>query len=187
MQEIWKDIKDYEGLYQVSNLGNVKASKREIYTGRGYYIREERPLKLRLNTKGYYYIDLSKNNKTKRFMVHRLVALMFISNPDNKPCIDHINTIRTDNRVENLRWVTYSENSYNPITNKRNSIANTGASNPNARKTKCITTGKIFETTTAASKYYNVQRENICRCCKGVVKSAGKLPDGTKLEWEYID
>ena len=175
--EIWKDIKGYEGIYQVSNLGRIKSLK----------YGKEVIMKPKPNTHGYIRVSITMHNKKKSIAVHRLVAETFIPNPDNKPCIDHINTNRADNRVENLRWVTYSENSYNPITNKRNSIANTGASNPNARKTKCITTGKIFETTTAASKYYNVQRENICRCCKGVVKSAGKLPDGTKLEWEYIN
>ena len=190
MQEIWKDIKDYEGLYQVSNLGNVKASKREIYTGRGYYIREERPLKLRLNTKGYYYIDLSKNNKTKRFMVHRLVALMFISNPDNKPCVDHINTIRTDNRVENLRWVTKKENSNNPLSINNYSKANKayGTNNRSARAVKCITTGEIFNTMTEAANKYNIKDcRYICACCIKRQKTTGQLPDGTKLEWEYIN
>ena len=173
-----KEIPGYNGDYKINESGVV-------INKNGHVMRTA------VNNSGYLRTTLEVPNtnpvRRKNESIHRLVAETFIPNPDNKPCIDHINTNRADNRVENLRWVTYSENSYNPITNKRNSIANTGASNPNARKTKCITTGKIFETTTAASKYYNVQRENICRCCKGVVKSAGKLPDGTKLEWEYID
>ena len=62
---------------------------------------------------GYYKVGLTKNNKVKKFYIHRLIALAYIPNPDNKDCIDHINRIRNDNRIENLRWSTHSENSQN--------------------------------------------------------------------------
>lgn len=105
MSEIWKDVLNYEGIYQVSNLGNVRNIKRG------------NSLKGRLDTYGYYRVILSKKGSHyKNFQIHRLVAQAFIPNPDNKPQVDHINTIRTDNRVENLRWVTYRENNLNPIT-----------------------------------------------------------------------
>lgn len=105
MDEIWKDILGYEGNYQISNLGNVK----NIKTGR--------ILKGRLDKYGYYRVILYKRLiRYKNFQIHRLVAMAFIENPNDKPQVDHINTIRTDNRVENLRWVTYKENNLNPIT-----------------------------------------------------------------------
>ena len=109
MEEIWKPIKDYEGLYEVSNLGRVKSLN---YRGTG----KEKILKNIENSKGYFQVGLVKFGKQKVFKVHRLVAEAFIPNPENKPCIDHINTVKSDNRVENLRWVTYKENSNNEKT-----------------------------------------------------------------------
>lgn len=72
--------------------------------------------KQRTNRDGYKYINLHNNTYRKTFKVHRLVALAFIPNPENKPEIDHINTIKSDNRLENLRWVTGEENNLNPLT-----------------------------------------------------------------------
>ena len=103
--EVWKDIDDYEGLYQVSNLGRIK----RIYP-------YEHLISNSKNSKGYYTVGLTKNNIRKNKMVHRLVAKAFILNPDNKKEVDHININRTDNRVENLKWVTHKENCNNPIS-----------------------------------------------------------------------
>ena len=125
-EEIWKPIKDYEGLYEVSNLGRVKSLN---YRGTG----KEKILKNTERSNGYLAIGLIKNGKTKMFRVHRLVAEAFIPNPENKPCVDHINTIRDDNRVENLRWVTYKENNNNQLTKKKyseNHREQTGENHP---------------------------------------------------------
>lgn len=105
MNEIWKDILGYEGLYQVSNLGRIKSLAR-------LKSRYNAPEQIRSqgNKNGYKIIQLSKNDKKKTFKVHRLVALMFILNPDGKPHVNHINNIRYDNRVDNLEWVTNKEN-----------------------------------------------------------------------------
>lgn len=118
MIEIWKDIKGYEGIYQISSLGRVKSLERWIKTGRGgNQLRGGIILNPKINTAGYYEVGLRKTGKKRKFIrVHQLVAIHFIPNPENKPCIDHINRNRTDNRVENLRWCTYKENSNNPLT-----------------------------------------------------------------------
>lgn len=121
--EIWKDIRGYEGLYQVSNTGRIRSLDRYIKhsSGNGLQIMRGRVIKLKLHN-GYYFIGLHKDGKCITRNVHRLVAEAFICNPENKPCIDHINTIKTDNRVENLRWCTQLENINNPATIKKMKI-----------------------------------------------------------------
>lgn len=110
--EIWRDIKGYEGLYQISNEGRVKSLPREWKCARnesGNRNHNEIIMspQLRLN---YYRVRLVKDGVGKNKSIHRLVAEAFIDNPDNKPVIDHINGNSIDNRVENLRWCTQKEN-----------------------------------------------------------------------------
>lgn len=124
LNEIWKPVKGYEGLYEVSSLGNVRSLDRHLMFGNHYCLFKGKPLKAYLTPKGYLSVMLYKNNKGKRYLIHRLVAEAFISNPNNLPCIDHINTIRDDNRVENLRWCTRKENSNNPLTREHVNIKN---------------------------------------------------------------
>jgi hypothetical protein len=104
--ENWKDINGYEGYYQISNFGKIKSLPRVLENR----IKKETILKLIINNHGYVACGLTINNKHKRFLVHRLIAEAFIENTQNKPFINHINGIKDDNRIENLEWVTHSEN-----------------------------------------------------------------------------
>ena len=110
MEEIYKNIKDYEGLYQISNFGRVKSLKRKVKQSNGFeYEIKERVLKLSYHTNGYVGITLNKEGK-KRFLVHRLVAEHFLENEGNLPQVNHKDLDKANNRVENLEWVTKSEN-----------------------------------------------------------------------------
>jgi aspartate carbamoyltransferase regulatory subunit len=103
MQEIWKDVDGYEGLYQVSNTGEVKSLGNDAS-------RKEKILKNFLMPTGYYSVILCKNRKIKRFYVHRLVGLAFIPNPTNKATINHIDGKKGNNLYSNLEWCTQKEN-----------------------------------------------------------------------------
>lgn len=116
--EIWKDIKRYEGLYQISDLGRIKTLDKKVRNkirGKwGYSIRKEKVMKIKITKRkgaeGYHEITLRKNGKPTSFMVHRLVGLNFIPNPDNKEEVNHKFGIRGDNRASQLEWMTKKEN-----------------------------------------------------------------------------
>lgn len=118
VDEEWKEIKNYEGYYQISNFGRVKSLYRIVSGCDGRNTRiKGRILKLATDTKGYNFISLQKHHKTKKCKVHRLVGIYFINNPFNKPFINHIDGIKTNNHEDNLEWVTAHENQLHAYKN----------------------------------------------------------------------
>lgn len=170
VNENWRDIEGYEGLYQVSNLGRVKSLERDVNSRSGK--RKEKEKILKQNNNRYMYVGLSKNCKTKCFTVHRLVAKAFLPNPENKPQIDHINTDKSDNRVENLRWVTPKENMKNPITYIYR-CDNNYKSKPILQFTLDGVVIKQWQSMSEASRTLKISQGNIYMCCNGKRNKAG--------------
>lgn len=119
--EIWKDIEGYEGIYQISSLGRVKSLERNIKGHGSSWLKDESLLRLCLDKKGYCIVRLSRNNLKQTFKVHRLVALNFIPNPENKPQINHKDCIKLNNEYGNLEWCNNSENQLHAFSHGLNS------------------------------------------------------------------
>lgn len=168
MEEIWKDIKGYEGLYQVSNLGRVKSSN---YGRMGY----EKILKPNINRKGYHLIGLHLKGKVSCAKIHRLVAIAFIPNPNNYPQVNHIDGNPGNNSITNLEWC---DNRYN--TNHAYKI---GLHIPTGkhRKVYCKELDRKFKSMREAAKYFECDPTTIKRCCDGIMKQLHK-----KYTFEYI-
>lgn len=171
--EEYKDIKGFEGLYQVSNHGNVRSVDR---TDKNNHFWKGHLMPLCDNGKGYVIVGLWKDNQQYMKQVHRLVAEAFIPNPENKPCVNHKDENPTNNKVSNLEWCSYEYNNNYGTKPKRISDAN---SYPTIQKTKeGIIVGE-YKSVTEASKQTGIDKGNISKCCKGKYHSAGGFL------WEY--
>lgn len=151
MKEIWKNIKGFEGLYQVSNLGRVKALKRVIkrkdaHGGVCVFRYKERILKITTVSQGYGTVSLTRGSGHHR--VHRLVAEAFIPNPDNKPMINHIDGNRMNNKIENLEWCTNRENQIHAVK-----VLKRPQGAYQNKPVKCVETGRIFDNSCRAAEY----------------------------------
>lgn len=192
IEEEWRDIKGYKGVYQISNLGKVRSLDRMSIQN---HFLEGKILKGCDNGNGYWYFDLYSEGKRKKKSGHVLVAEAFISNPNNYPCVNHKDEDTYNNRVDNLEWCTYKYNcnygSHNKNLSKSLKGKNSGKDNVTSKPVVCVTTGKVFDTITDASKYYNIEksRSHISAFCnkRKNFNYIGKLEDGTKLTWMYYD
>lgn len=161
MEEIWKDIKGYEGLYQISNLGRVKSlgngeSKNHAYS-------KERILKPGKDEKGYFRVCLCKDGKHTTKKVHRLAAQAFLPNPFNLPQINHKDEVKSNNSVDNLEWC---DNQYNCDYSK-------------SKRVICVETNVTYKSIHEAERQTGVNFRDISRVCLGKRQTAGGY------HWEF--
>jgi DNA-binding XRE family transcriptional regulator len=117
MNEIWKEIKGYEGYYKISNFGNVKSLTRTYKDSIGRVVTKKGRDQKKYIRRNYWAVWLYKENKSTPFSIHRLVALHFVTNYDNKNYVNHINGNKLDNNYSNLEWCTAKENTNHAIKN----------------------------------------------------------------------
>lgn len=178
MEEIWKPIKGYEQYYEVSNLGRIKSLARNVYwKNRANRINsrydEEKIIVPDVMKNGYIRIKFRVNGDVKQKTVHRVVAEAFIPNPENKPCINHKDGDRKNNKVENLEWCTYSENNLHEWRVL-------GKKSYNAKKVRCVDLNLVFDSVSDGAKYIGSRKQNLFNALykrDGVFKG---------LKWEFI-
>ena len=176
--EIWKDVENYEGLYQVSNLGRIKSLERDVFNYRGTLINhmEEKILVPVLNNNGYLYVKLCKNGKGKLMLVHRLVAEAFLPNPENKSQVNHKDEVKNNNAVENLEWCTASYNNNYGTRNVRmiqNRRSYKLGNHPQAKPVFCVELNKIFDCAISAQEELGIDRSCVGKACRGERNTAG--------------
>mgnify|MGYP006921383009 CR=1 FL=1 len=175
--EQWADIEGYEGLYEVSNFGRVKRLKR---TNCNNQHKSDKIMSPTFNDKGYLRISFKINSISKTFSVARLVGLHFIPNPENKPEINHLKGIKTDNRHFMLEWSTASENqkhSFSVLGKKAVAYwaGKKGGEHHAAMPAFCKELNKTFTSLIEAADYFNVSSGYISMVCKGQRKTVKGL------------
>ena len=185
IDEIWMPVQGYEGIYDVSNLGRVRSLTRVVsiysYLTNTMFERtiESRIKSIHHDKYGYGMVNLKKNGEHRTEKVHRLVAKAFIPNPQNKPCVDHINGVRDDNRVENLRWLSLADNNRVYRKEQLSEEEQERRNNATRKKVICIETGEIYKSIAAAAKAFNVVNQSISACVNGRTRTA------CGLHWEF--
>lgn len=170
MQEIWKDVKGYEGLYQVSNFGRVKSFRASWKLGKP----KETILHPSLINSGYEVVTLYSKEKRQKFQVHRLVALNFIPNPENFPCVNHKDENKLNNCVNNLEWCTYQYNNNYGTARIRTSYTK---EKPIIQKTLDGHLLAKYQSVHIASELLKIEYINLIRWCRNGI--------GGGYKWEY--
>lgn len=175
-KEQWRPIKDFQRLYKVSNHGNI------------FSLRTNKYRKLQKDKDGYLKVTLYNGNNSRKYMVHRLVATAFIPNPQNKSQIDHIDTIKTNNNVQNLRWATRLQNRHNPISMQRYSkldhrtcLGKRGIKHCSSKPILCVQLQQTFWGCMQAERLLGVDHRHI----QDVLHNRNRRKTAGGFHWEY--
>ena len=177
--EIWKDIPGYEGLYQVSNIGNIKSLDRLIKDGNHYRKIKGKNIKKVISVGGYYRVHLSKNGLTKLYRVNRLVAQAFIPNPNNYEYVLHKIAVSDGgtNEVSNLYWGTAKDNILDELRDRHHPWQKRGKYNKNSKKIIQFNLKneyiKQWECICEINRQLKIPKNSIIKCCQGIYKKAG--------------
>ncbi len=158
--EVWKDIPNYEGIYQASTLGRIKRIHPSDRNSDRIMSDSS------ISTSGYKVVNLRSGGNQKTFLVHRLIATTFLPNPNMFPVINHKNEDKLDNRVDNLEWCTYSYNS-SYGSKKHSQAIKLG------KRVLCVELNRVFLSFGEAEKELHVPYQNIAKCCYNEIKTAG--------------
>ncbi len=170
IEEVWKDINEFKGYYQVSNFGRIKSLFRYVKVKNGFRSVPEKILKPKIDKDGYLHVVLQKDRKSRYLTIHRIVADTFIDNPNNLPHVNHKNENKQDNRVENLEWCTEQYNCNYGTRNLRRAESQSKEVCQYDKDGNLIAT---YKNTKIASENTGIVRFNIINVCNNRRKVAG--------------
>lgn len=179
MDEVWKDVPDFEGFYQASNTGKIRSVDRSVFCkrGKGYKsLYKGRELKGTIDKDGYLKINLAKEGVKSTVYIHRIVAKTFLKQSKEKPVVNHINEIKDDNRVSNLEWCSVR---YNNLYGGRSKIVAAKTYKP-VKATHLKTGEELLFISMSSAKDKGFSTSNISQCCSGAKKTH------LGYKWEYV-
>lgn len=179
-EEIWRDIPEYEGLYQASNLGRIRSLDREVIQWNRYsnvkVIYKGKILSLKIGNRGYLICSLTKNGKAKSQIVHRLIAMTFLENFDKNLTVDHIDCNKLNNRIDNLRMVTIKKNIQLSYENHLHNLTKVGQYDLQDNLLE------IYESVADASRKNDCSSQLIKNCCD----NKKHCLTGKGYKWKYV-